>query len=82
MTQANQDKALQIAEVGLTLNKHECEFNRSSLTFFVFVFSAKGISPDPKKVKAIHNASRPTSTGSVRNFLGNGDILCKDYSEL
>ena len=51
MTQADHDKALQavfqkFSEVGLTLNK-----NKSSLTFFGFVFSAKGISSDPRKFK-------------------------------
>ena len=56
--------------VGLTLNKDKCSFDQSSLTFFGFIFSASGISPDPKKVKAIHNVPSPTSAGAVRSFLG------------
>ena len=56
--------------VGLTLNKDECSFDQSSLKFFGFVVSAAGISPDPKKVKAIHNAPSPTSAGAVGSFLG------------
>ena len=55
---------------GLTLNKDKCSFDQLSLTFFGFVFSTTGISPDPKKVKAIHNAPSPMSAGAVRSFLG------------
>ena len=54
------------AEVNLTLNKSKCKFNKSTLTFFGFVFPNKGIAPDPK---AINNASPPTSTSAVRSFL-------------
>ena len=72
-TQDAHDKALQavfqkLSDVSLMLNKSKCEFNKHSLTFFGFVFSAEGISPDPKKVQAIHNASPPTSTSGVRSF--------------
>ena len=52
------------------LNKSKCEFNKHSLAFFGFVFSAEGISPNPKKVQAIHNASPPTPASGVRSFLG------------
>ena len=82
ITQADHDRALKavfkkFSEVGLTINKHKCEFNKSSLTFFGFVFSAKGVSPDPKKVQAIHNASPPTSTSGVRSFLGMATYCAK-----
>ena len=57
-TQADHDLALQavfqrFSEINLTLHKKKCEFNRSSITFFGFVFSGSGISPDPSKVDAI-----------------------------
>ncbi len=45
--------------------------------FFGFVFSDKGISPDPKKVAAIQNASPPTSTSAVRSFLGMATYCAK-----
>ena len=60
----------QFADVGLTISPEKCELNRHSLTFFGLVFSAKGVSPDPKKVKAIHDAPPPTSVSEVRSFLG------------
>ncbi len=74
-TQAEHDAALQavfrkFTEVNLTLSKKKCEFNKKSITFFGFVFSGQGISPDPKKVEAIQNAKSPTTTSGVRSFLG------------
>ena len=60
----------QFADVGLTISPEKCELNRDSLTFFGLVFSAEGVSPDPRKVKAIHNAPPPTSVSEVRSFLG------------
>ena len=35
-----------------------------------FVFSADGISPDPQKVQAIHDAQPPTTTTAVQSFQG------------
>ena len=57
-TQADHDIALEsvfkrFSSRGLTLNKEKCEFSKDKLTFFGFVFSANGISPDPLKVEAI-----------------------------
>jgi len=82
VNQADHDQALQavfrkFSEVGLTLNRKKCEFNKKSLTFFGFVFSAQGVSPDPKKVEAIHSASPPTCTSDVRSFLGMATYCAK-----
>ena len=81
-TQAEQDKALQavfkrFSTAGLSLNKTKCEFNKNSLTYFGFIFSEKNISPDPRKVRAIQDAKPPTSTQSVRNFLGMATYCAK-----
>ena len=58
-TQADHDASLhavfrRFTVVNVTFNKNKCEFNKQ--TFFGFVFSNKGISPDPNKVEAINNA--------------------------
>ena len=81
-TQADHDAALEavcqkFAEVNLTLNRKKCEFNKSSLTFFGFVFSGKGIMPNPKKVEAIKNAPAPTTASGVRSFLGMATYCAK-----
>ena len=66
------------AEVNLTLNERKCEFNKPSLTFFRFVFSNKGIAPDPKKIEAIKDAPGPTTASGVRSFLGMA-IYCAKF---
>ena len=74
-TQSEHDNALQEAfkkfsEANLTLNQQKCEFNKLSITFFGFMFSSEGISPDPNKVEAINSASTPTSVSGARSILG------------
>eukprot|EP00795_Rhopilema_esculentum_P003861 gene3861-15158_t len=64
-------------KVGLTLNREKCLFAQKSLTFFRFVFSEKGVSADPEKVKSIHNAPAPQSAGKVRSFLGMATYCAK-----
>ena len=76
------DNALQavfqrFADANITLHKKKCEFNKSSITFFGFVFSGNGISPDPKKVEAIKNVEPPTSKTGVRSFLGMANYCAK-----
>ena len=70
---------------GLTLNKEKCEFNKEKLTFFGFVFSKNGISPDPVKVEAIKNAQAPTTQSGFRSFLGMATYCSKfiqNFSDL
>ena len=81
-SQADHDIALKavfqkFTEVNLTLNKSKCEFNKSSLYFFGFVFSKDGIPPDPRKVEAIHNMDRPSSVHEVQSFLGMATYCAK-----
>lgn len=74
-TQADHDRSLaavfqRLKDKGLTLNKEKCEFNKSRLEFFGFIFQAGGISADPKKVAAIKEASAPDNPTEVRSLLG------------
>lgn len=61
-SQVEHDEALEavcqrLSDAHLTLNKEKCDLNKSSISFFGFIFTAHGISPDPKKVEAVNNAS-------------------------
>ena len=74
-TQEVHDLALEktlkrLHESGLTINRQKCEFNKSKIEFFGYIFSADGVSPDPKKVKALHDAAEPTSVQEIRSLLG------------
>ena len=52
------------------MNKPKCAFNQEQLKFFGFIFSSKGISPDPLKGDAVQNTSPPSTVKDVRSFLG------------
>ena len=55
---------------GLTLNPKKSIFSATRTKFFGYMFSAKGVFPDPNKVKALREASSPASKEDVRSFLG------------
>ena len=81
-TQAKHDAALRavfkrFADINLTLNRKKCKFNKSSLTFFGFVFSSQGIAPDQRKVEAIRSVTTPTTAGEVGSFLGMATYCAK-----
>ena len=69
------DKALhatlgRLHESGLTVNEEKCEFYKSEIEFFGFIFSADGLKPDPNKVKALKLAQKPQNLSELRSFLG------------
>ena len=47
---------VRLREKGLTLTMNKCVSNKSTLEFFVHIFSANGVSLDPKKVQDIKQA--------------------------
>ncbi len=54
----------------LTLKREKCEFFTDRIEFFGHIFSANGLSPDPKKVAALMDAPDPQSVEEVRSLLG------------
>uniref|UniRef100_A0AAQ4Q6X4 Gypsy retrotransposon integrase-like protein 1 n=1 Tax=Gasterosteus aculeatus aculeatus TaxID=481459 RepID=A0AAQ4Q6X4_GASAC len=74
-----------LRESGLTLNREKCEFNKSRLEFFGFIFSAGGVSADPKKVIAVQQAADPQNPGEIRSLLGMANYcsrFIKDFSSI
>ena len=55
---------------GLTLHRSKCIFEAEKISFFGFIFSSAGISPDPEKITALKAATPPTTKEEVRSFLG------------
>ena len=82
----NLEAALQrIRERGLTLNKEKCIFKKRSLIFQGYVFSERGVSPDPAKVAAIQEFITPNDASEVRSLLGMTNFCCrviKNYATL
>ena len=63
-------KVLQIIEeANLTLNCDKCIFHKEEIPFWGMLVSGDGVKPDPKKVEALHNATRPESKSELMSFL-------------
>ena len=60
----------QLRKNNLTLNKDKCEFNKTTIEFYGYLFSAKGVSADPKKIESIQNASNPRNATELSSLLG------------
>ena len=74
-----------LAEKNFTLNKEKCEFNKTQIEFYGYVFSSEGISADPRKVEAIKESDVPANASEVRSFLGMTNYVgrfIKNYSTI
>lgn len=70
-----------LSDKGVTLNRDKCGFNKDQLEFFGLIFSGDGVSPDPKKVETIQNASRPTSVSEIKSFWGMTNFCARFISD-
>ena len=55
---------------GLTANKKKCIFRKTSINFFGFHISDKGIQPTENHMQAIDDFKEPTNVTEARSFLG------------
>ena len=54
----------------LTLNPYKMQFRLPQVSFFGHQWSAKGLSPDPKKIAAVKRMNLPQDVETMRSFLG------------
>ena len=54
----------------LTLNPEKMQFRLPQVSFFGHQWSAKGLSPDPKKIAAVKRMNLPRDVDTMRSFLG------------
>ena len=54
----------------LTLNSEKIQFRLPQISFFGHQLSAKGLSPDPKKIAAVKCMELPQDMETMRSFLG------------
>ena len=54
----------------ITLNPDKMQFRLPQVSFFGHQWSAKGLSPDPKKIAAVKRMDLPRDVDTVRSFLG------------
>ena len=65
----------------LTLNSEKIQFKQSQVSFYGHCWSKQGISPDPKKIKALNHMEFPPDKETMRSFLGMVNYLNR-YSAL
>ena len=57
-------------ENNLTLNSEKIQFKQKQVSFYGYVWSDQGISPDPKKIQALKHMEFPPDKETMRSFLG------------
>ena len=65
----------------LTLNSEKIQFKQSQVSFYGHCWSKHGISPDPKKIKALNHMKFPLDKETMGSFLGMINYLNR-YSAL
>ena len=58
------------SDCGLTFKREKCEFNKSEVKFFGYIFDKHGMRPDPEKVQALKDTEAPKTVEEMRSFLG------------
>lgn len=81
-----------LSKNGLTINLDKCAFFKKEIMFLGYEISENGISPSPKKLKAVAEYPTPKTVHQVRQFLGlinyfrkfiqNCALLCKPLTNL
>ena len=54
----------------LQLNPDKCEFLRDKVCYLGHMLNIKGVSPDPRKLKAVREFPQPKNINNIRHFFG------------
>ena len=77
------NKVLKILwKASLKLNNNKCHFRCTSIVFFGEIISRDGISPDPRKLKALMDMSPPRCKKELQSFLCMINYLSKFSQQL
>ena len=69
-------------EAGLRLKQGKCAFAQKEIEYLGYTLSSQGIHPNNRKVQAIQEVPRPTSTKAVKSFLGFVDDMLTIWQQL
>ena len=68
--EANLETCLQrMEDRNLTARYSKCNFGKTSVSWFGWIFSADGMSADPRKIQSILEAGRPQNCEDIKSFL-------------
>ena len=59
-----------LANAGLRVRKHKCEFLTPSVTYLGHVIDAEGLRPVPERIEAIQQAPTPRNVTELKSYLG------------
>ena len=68
--------------VGIRLNRDKMKLHQTSVTFLGHLVTAEGLKPDPEKVRAIDDMTRPTDVEGVQRINGFVNYLAKFLPKL
>lgn len=57
-------------EINIKFNKDKLQYRINEVKYLGHIFSSKGLSPDPERITAILNYSKPTSKKDLQRYLG------------
>ncbi|KAK2167308.1 hypothetical protein NP493_1280g00004 [Ridgeia piscesae] len=66
-----------INDSGLKINTNKCVFRKTELTYFGHLIGGDGSKPDPERVEALLELSRPNNVSELRQVLGMFQYLAK-----
>ena len=66
-----------ISDSGLILNPKKRVFIKTELTYFGYLIGGDGIKPDPERVEALLELTRPNNVSELRTVLGMFQYLVK-----
>jgi len=69
-TEHDTRRAKPLARMGFSTPKEKCKFHTSTVKYLGFIVSAKGIKPDPERLRPTQTMRAPTNAKEIRSFLG------------
>ena len=66
-----------VKSLNMTLNRAKCEFRKKTVTYLGELLTEQGVQPDPSKLKAIQEYTRPTCKQDVMRLLGMINYIAK-----
>ena len=61
---------IKTAKNGSVFNSHKCSSRQPQITFYVAIFTAQGMKPDPTEIQTLQDLPTPENHKQLQSFLG------------